>query len=82
MLTDERPTTKEFERNLLLAAYTKQRFIVESDRVGKFSRAAQRFRDFRLKMSLRKADQSKALGIPITHSVRHSLSTEEDCTTN
>lgn len=72
----------EFEQDLLLAAYIKQRFIVESDRVGKVRRSARRFEEFRLKKSLQKTDQSKALGILITNSVKNSLSAEEDCTTN
>jgi len=72
----------EFEQNLLLAAYIKQCFIVESDRAGKVGRVARRFRDFRLKKSLQKIDRSKALSIGITCSFTPSLLAEEDCTTS
>lgn len=80
--TDEKPTMTEFERTVLLAAYVKQRFILESDRAGKVRRIALRFRDFRLKKSLQKIDQSKALGIRTTDSVTPTLLTKEGCTTN
>jgi len=72
----------EFEQGLLLAAYIKQRFILEKERAEQIRRAAHRFEDFRLKSCRQKSDESKAFGSQITNSAMPRILAKEECATN